>query len=217
MFAENRRLERKESILEAVEKKGFIINSVQDYTNAEAASIFLEGTGSIILDRINRKAYCALSPRADEGLFIEFCEDFDYFPVIFSAYQTVAETRKKIYHTNVMMCVGDHFAVVCLASIDDNKERKNVLMHLKQGGKQIIDISESQVHQFAGNMLQLKGSDEISYLVMSQSAFDCLEPAQIKTLEKYGTIISSPLPTIEACGGGSARCMMAEIFLPKST
>jgi hypothetical protein len=217
MFAKNRRLERKESILEGVEKQGFLINSVQDYTNAEAASVFLEGTGSVILDRINRKAYCALSPRADEELFIEFCEDFDYFPVIFSAYQAVAEARKKIYHTNVMMCIGDRFAVVCLASIDDKKERKNVLMHLKQDGKQIIDISESQVHQFAGNMLQLKGSDEIPYLVMSQSAFDCLEPAQIKVLENHGSIISSPLPTIEACGGGSARCMMAEIFLPKAT
>ena len=217
MFAKNRRLERKESILKGVEKKGFLINSVQDYTNAEADSVFLEGTGSIILDRINRKAYCALSPRADEGLFIEFCEDFDYFPVIFSAYQTVAKVRKKIYHTNVMMCIGDSFAVVCSTSIDDKKERKNVLMHLKQDGKQIIDISQNQVHQFAGNMLQLKGRDEIPYLVMSQSAFDCLESTQIKVLENHGSIISSPLTTIEACGGGSARCMMAEIFLPRAT
>ena len=217
MFAENRRLERKESILEGVEKQGFLINSVQDYTKAEAASVFLEGTGSIILDRINRKAYCALSPRADEDLFIEFCEDFDYFPIIFSACQTVLGVRKKIYHTNVMMCIGDSFAVVCLASIDDKKERKNVVKHLMQDSKQIVDISETQVQQFAGNMLQLKGSDEIPYLVMSQSAFDCLDDSQIKVLEKHSTIISSPLPTIEACGGGSARCMMAEIFLPKAT
>ena len=217
MFAENRRLERKESILEGVEKQGFLINSVQDYTKAEAASVFLEGTGSIILDRINRKAYCALSPRADEDLFIEFCEDFDYFPIIFSACQTVLGVRKKIYHTNVMMCIGDSFAVVCLASIDDKKERKNVVKHLMQDSKQIVDISETQVQQFAGNMLQLKGSDEIPYLVMSQSAFDCLDQSQIEVLEKYSTIITSPLPTIEACGGGSARCMMAEIFLPKAT
>ena len=116
-----------------------------------------------------------------------------------------------------MMCIGDCFAVVCLASIDDKKERKNVLTHLMRDGKQIIDISETQVHQFAGNMLQLKGSNEIPYLVMSQSAFDCLDDSQIKVLEKHSTIISSPLPTIEACGGGSARCMMAEIFLPKAT
>ena len=217
MFAENRRLERKESILEGVEKQGFLINSVQDYTKAEAASVFLEGTGSIILDRINRKAYCALSPRADEDLFIEFCEDFDYFPIIFSAYQTVLGVRKKIYHTNVMMCIGDSFAVVCLASIDDKKERKNVVNHLMQDSKQIVDISETQVQQFAGNMLQLKGSDEIPYLVMSQSAFDCLDQSQIEVLEKYSTIITSPLTTIEACGGGSARCMMAEIFLPKAS
>ena len=216
MFAKNRRLERKESVIKSIENQGFSIASVQDYTEAEAASVFLEGTGSVILDRINRKAYCALSPRADEGLFIEFCEDFDFFPVVFSAYQNVGEERLKIYHTNVMMCVGDTFAVVCLNAIDDKKERKNVLNHLKKDGKTIIEISENQVNQFAGNMLQLQGKNQSSYIAMSQAALESLGPDQIAALRNHGRIISSSLDTIEACGGGSARCMMAEIFLPKA-
>jgi len=216
MFAKNRRLERKESVIKSIENQGFSIASVQDYTEAEAASVFLEGTGSVILDRINRKAYCALSPRANEGLFIEFCEDFDFFPVVFSAYQNVGEERLKIYHTNVMMCVGDTFAVVCLNAIDDKKERKNVLNHLKKDGKTIIEISENQVNQFAGNMLQLQGKNQSSYIAMSQAALGSLGPDQIAALRNHGHIISSCLDTIEACGGGSARCMMAEIFLPKA-
>lgn len=216
MFAKNRRLERKESVVKSIENHGFSIAFVQDYTGAEAASVFLEGTGSVILDRINRKAYCALSPRADEGLFIEFCEDFDFFPVVFSAYQNVGEERLKIYHTNVMMCVGDTFAVVCLKAIDDKKERKNVLNHLKKDGKTIIEISENQVNQFAGNMLQLQGKNQSSYIAMSQAALESLGPDQIAALRNHGRIISSSLDTIEACGGGSARCMMAEIFLPKA-
>ena len=216
MFAENRRLERKDSILEAVEAEGFNIETVVDYTEAESDGYYLEGTGSILLDRENQKAYCALSARADEELFIEFCEDFEYTPVLFSAYQTVNDRREKIYHTNVMMCLGTTFAVVCLASIDDKKERKNLLKHLHEDGKKVIEISEDQVNNFAGNMLQLKGVEDRSYLVMSQSAYDSLRPAQVQLLEAHATIISSSLDTIEACSGGSARCMMAEVFLPKT-
>jgi len=216
MFAENRRLERKDSILEAVEAEGFKIETVIDYTEAEADGFYLEGTGSILLDRVNQKAYCALSARADEELFIEFCEDFEYTPVVFSAYQTVNDKRELIYHTNVMMCLGTTFAVVCLASIDDKKERKNLLKHLHEDGKKVIEISEDQVNNFAGNMLQLKGAEDHSYLLMSQSAFDSLRPAQVQLLEAHATLISSSLDTIETCGGGSARCMMAEVFLPKT-
>jgi len=216
MFAKNRRLERKDSILEAVEAAGFVIETVVDYTEAETDGFYLEGTGSILLDRENQKAYCALSARADEELFIEFCEDFEYTPVVFSAYQTVNDKRKLIYHTNVMMCLGTTFAVVCLASIDDKKERKNLLKHLHEDGKKIIEISEDQVNNFAGNMLQLQGTDNRSYLVMSQSALDSLRPSQVQMLEEHATLLSSPLDTIEACGGGSARCMMAEVFLPKT-
>lgn len=216
MFAENRRLERREDILDKLETEGFIINNVMDYTSAEEEDVFLEGTGSVILDRVNRKAYCALSPRADENLFIEFCEDFEYFPVVFTANQTVNGQRKAIYHTNVMMSIAETFAVICLSSIDDKKERKSVITHLKADGKEIIDITEAQVANFAGNMLQVKTTSNERYLIMSQAAYDSLTKTQISTLEKHTKILSSSLNTIETCGGGSARCMMAEIFLPKT-
>lgn len=216
MFAENRRSERREDILVKLEEEGFKINQIVDYTSAEDEHVFLEGTGSIVLDRVNRKAYCAISPRADEDLFIEFCEDFEYTPVVFTANQTVEGKRKAIYHTNVMMALGETFAVICLASIDDKKERKNVIKHLMEDGKEIIDITEAQVNSFAGNMLQVKGSEDKNYMVMSQSAYDVLTTDQRALLIKHNHgIISSSLNTIETCGGGSARCMMAEVFLPK--
>lgn len=214
MFAENRRRERREEVLIRLEKEGFIINNVYDYTSAEDDGVFLEGTGSILMDRVNRKAYCALSARADEELLIEFCEDFEYTPVIFTAFQTVDGKRMPIYHTNVMMCLGEDFCVICLDSIDDPVEKKNVLHHLKKDGKEVIDITEIQMHHFAGNMLQVQGKDK-KYLVMSTAAHNSLTEAQIATLEKYSEILSSDLTTIETCGGGSARCMMAEVFLPR--
>jgi len=215
MFAENRRLERREDILDFLEEKGFEISNIVDYTAAEEDAFFLEGTGSLVLDRANEKAYCALSPRADEELFIEFCEDFDYAPVIFEAFQTVDGERKLIYHTNVMMCLGETFAVICADCIDDKKERKMVLENLKADKKEIILITEQQVNNFAGNMLEVKGANNKKYIVMSDSAYQVLSPKQISQLQKHGEILSSNLDTIEACGGGSARCMMAEVFLPK--
>jgi len=215
MFAENRREERREDILDILEENGFVINEIMDYTSAEEDGFYLEGTGSLLLDRENTKAYCALSPRADEELFIEFCEDFEYSPVIFEAFQTVNGERKLIYHTNVMMCIGDTFAVICADCIDDKKERKMVLDSLRGDEKEIILITEDQVNSFAGNMLEVKGADDRRYLVMSQSAHQSLTKKQIEKLEEHVTILSSNLDTIEACGGGSARCMMAEIFLPR--
>jgi hypothetical protein len=215
MFAENRRAERREDILDILEEKGFHIENIVDYTSAEDDGFFLEGTGSLLLDRANGIAYCALSPRADEELFIEFCEDFDMAPVIFSAYQTVNNERKLIYHTNVMMCLGSSYAVICADCIDDKQERKMVLDQLKKSGKEVILISEAQVNNFAGNMLELVGANQQKLLVMSVAALASLTADQIKKLEKHATIVSSSLDTIEACGGGSARCMMAEIFLPK--
>lgn len=216
MFAENRRFERREDILETLEEHGFKIDQIVDYTSAEEEDVFLEATGSLLLDRVNRKAYCVLSPRADEDLLIEFCEDFEYTPVPFTSNQTVDGERKPIYHTNVMMCLGETFAVICLSSIDDKKERKNVIKHLKADGKDIIDITEAQVNSFAGNMLQVNGANDKRYLIMSQVAYDSLTKNQIQTLEKHSEILSSSLDIIEACGGGSARCMMAEVFLPKA-
>ena len=214
MFAENRRRERREEVLIRLENEGFIINNVYDYTPAEDEGIFLEGTGSLLLDRVNHKAYCALSARADEELLIEFCEDFEYLPVIFTANQTVDGKRLPIYHTNVMMCLAEKFCVICLDTIDDAAEKKNVVQHLKKDGKEIIKISEAQMHHFAGNMLQLQGKDK-KYLVMSAAAHKSLNKEQVAAIEKHCEILSSDLTTIETCGGGSARCMMAEVFLPK--
>ena len=186
-----------------------------DYTDAEKENIFLEGTGAMILDRVNRKAYCALSPRADEDLFIEFCEDFEYTPVIFKAYQQVGNEQLPIYHTNVMMALGVDFAVVCLDTITDKSERKNLLHHLKEDKKEVINITPEQMCQYAGNMLQVQGKNS-TYLVMSDAAYNALTPQQIQTIEKHTQILHSNLETIETCGGGSARCMMAEVFNPSN-
>lgn len=200
MFAENRRGERREDVLDILEANGFVIEEIMDYTSAEEDGFYLEGTGSIVLDRENGKAYCALSPRADEELFIEFCEDFEYSPVIFEAFQTVDGERKLIYHTNVMLCVGDTFAVICADCIDDKKERKMVLDSLRADGKEIILITEAQVNSFAGNMLEVRGSDDRRYLVMSSSAYQSLSKKQIAQLEEHLTILSSSLDTIENRG-----------------
>ena len=215
MFAENRRNERREDVLDFLEEKGFVIENVVDFSSAEEEGMFLEGTGSLVLDRANSKAYCALSPRADEELFIEFCEDFDCAPVIFEAFHTVDGKKELVYHTNVMMSVGEDFAVICADMIADKKERKMVLDSLRADNKDIVLITESQVNNFAGNMLQLLGADK-KYIVMSEAARKVLTTKQIEQLEQYGEILSSDLDTIEACGGGSARCMLTEIFLPRA-
>ncbi|UZO79225.1 arginine deiminase-related protein [Aquimarina sp. ERC-38] len=217
MFAPNRRLERRQEVLQQVEEAGFMIENVLDYTTAEDEELFLEGTGSLVLDRVHQKAYCALSERANEGLVVEFCEDFEFTPVIFTAYQTVGNKRLPIYHTNVMMSVASSFAMICLDSIDNKKERKNVVKHLKQDGKEIIDLTEAQINQFAGNTLQVTNNIGEELLVMSQSAYHSLTKGQLAIISKHSKILYSDLTTIETLGGGSARCMMAEVFLPKKT
>lgn len=216
MFAENRRTERRPEVLDQLEKDGFTISNIVDYTSAEDEDVFLEGTGSLLLDRVNRKAYCCLSPRAHEELLIEFCEDFEYTPVIFTAYQSVEGERLPIYHTNVMMALGENYAVICLDSIDDKKERKNVLKHLKDDNKEVITITEDQVAAFAGNMMQVHNTAGERILVMSDQAYQSLTADQIKKLEAYNEILHPSIEMIETLGGGSVRCMMAEVFLPKS-
>lgn len=216
MFAENRRKERREDVLDLLEEKGFQIDEITDYTSAEEDDLFLEGTGSMIFDRENQKVYAALSPRADEQLIIEFAEDHELLPIVFTAYQTVEGKRLPIYHTNVMMSIASTFSVICLDTIDDKKERKMVVKSLQEDGKEIIEITEEQVNHFAGNMLQVHNASGEKFLVMSSQAYESLRDDQIKKIEKHCRIIHSPLDTIEACGGGSARCMMAEIFLPKN-
>ena len=216
MFAKNRRNERREDVVKCIEKNGYPINNVIDYSFAEESNIYLEGTGSIVLDRLNKKAYCAISERSNEDLLIEFCEDFEYSPIIFSAFQSVKEVRELIYHTNVMMCVADNFVIICLDCIDNKKERNNVISHLKGDGKEIIEISENQVNSFAGNMLQILDRNNNPLLIMSESAYNVLTSFQKDIINKYVKIVFSSLNTIETYGGGSARCMMAEVFLPKS-
>lgn len=211
MFAENRRRERRMDIIDKLKKEGLEITKIIDYTAAEADNLFLEGTGSLLLDRVNKKAYCALSVRADESLVRQFCKDFYYTPVLFVANQSVNNERKAIYHTNVMMALGETFAVICLDSIDNKVQAEEVIRNLKADEKEIIEITEDQMHSFAGNMLQVKGAKEKKYLAMSQQAFESLTQEQIKRIEKHCSILSSDLTTIETLGGGSARCMMAEV------
>jgi hypothetical protein len=212
MFAKNRRLERREDVLEIVEKNGFKIKNIIDYTSAEEENLFLEGTGSMVLDRVNKIAYCALSPRSNEEIFIEFCEDLEYTPVVFRANQIIDGKRKSIYHTNVMMSVGKDFVIICLKTISDKKQRKHVADALTNSDKEIINITEEQVNNFAGNIIQLTSKDKKDYIVMSKNAHKSLSKAQIKIIEKHGKIISSDINTIETCGGGSLRCLITEIF-----
>jgi hypothetical protein len=214
MYAENRRDERREDIFDTlVDEHDFSIEEIKDFTEFEEHDKFLEGTGSVVLDRENKICYAAISIRTDEIAVMQFCGEFGYRPVCFTANQDVDGERMAIYHTNVMMCVADTFAVICLDTIDDEMERENIAENLKETAKEIIEITEEQNQRFAGNMLQVMGDKP--YLVMSNSAYNSLSESQIKTIENHCPIIYSSLDTIEACGGGSARCMMAEIFLPK--
>ena len=211
MFAENRRLERSENVIVFLEENNVKINEVIDYSEAEKNNFFLEGTGSMVLDRINKKTYCSISERTSENLIDEFCSDFNYMPIIFNSFHTVDSKRQKIYHTNVMMCVGKKYAVICLDSIDNKNERNKVIQSLEDDNKEIIIISEDQLNSFAGNMIELIVNKN-SFLIMSQIAYNSLNKNQIERLSKYSKIISSSVDTIEKCGGGSVRCMIAEIF-----
>ncbi len=208
MFAPNRRLERREAILDIVEENGFEIQNVIDYSEAENEGFFLEGTGSMVLDRINKIAYLSVSPRSDEDLFIEFCEDQEYSPVIFSSnFQ-----NQSIYHTNVMMSIATDFAIVCSEVITDKKERQSVLKHLKESGKEIISITASQMQSFAANVLELKDKNSKPFLAMSTTAYNSFTEAQRNKIQSYLPILHSDVSTIEKNGGGSVRCMIAEVF-----
>ena len=215
MFAPNRRTERREDVPLVLEHQfGFDVRQIIDFTEFESHNKFLEGTGSIVLDRVNRKAYAALSDRTDARALEHFCDQLDFEPVAFQAFQTADNQRLPIYHTNVMMSIGSGYAVVCLDCIDSDDERKQVVNAIAQDGLELIAITEEQVNQFAGNMLELTGDDG-PVLVMSASAYQSLVPEQIEKLQQHTTLLHAPLPTIETCGGGSARCMIAEIHLPK--
>jgi hypothetical protein len=213
MFAENRRAERRIEILQRIEREGFKIKKIIDYSFYEKENRFLEGTGSLVLDRKNRIAYAALSQRTDKEVLRRFCDDNKFAPVVFSAFQTVDEKRLPVYHTNVMMCVGETFAVVCLQSIDNKDERERIVQSLLDTKKEIIEITESQMSCFAGNMLQINNRDGEKFLAMSETAFSSLNVEQIKQIGQHSNILRCNIPTIETVGGGGIRCMMSEIFL----
>ncbi|MFL2607891.1 MAG: citrulline utilization hydrolase CtlX [Flavobacteriaceae bacterium] len=215
MLAMSRRMERRPEILDFLKYQGFIINNIIDYSPAEKDFRFLEGTGSMTLDRKNKIAYCSISERSNKELFVKFCKDFKYTPVSFHSFQNVAKKRLPIYHTNVMMCLAESYCIICLECIDDIEEIDNIINFLENSGKELIEISENQVEKFAGNMLELINNKGESILVMSKSAENSLNENQKNIITKYSTIVSSDINTIEVCGGGSARCMIAEIFLPK--
>jgi len=210
MYAANRRLERKQHVIDTV-RSLFEIKSQIDLSSYESKNIFLEGTGSMVLDRDNKIAYACLSPRTDKKVLEDFCKQTGFKPVSFRA---VDSKGREIYHTNVMMCVADRYVVICLESIDDKTERENVTTAITGSDKEIIEISFDQMNHFAGNMLQVENVSGQKLLVMSSQAFRSLTKQQVDKLSSYNNIIHSPLVTIETNGGGSARCMMAEVHLP---
>ncbi|MEQ6165833.1 arginine deiminase-related protein [Ekhidna sp. MALMAid0563] len=213
MYAKNRRLERREDIVAGLKAK-FKVSDVVSFTNWEQKAAYLEGTGSLLLDRQNKIAYAAISDRTMPEVLEDFCDEAGFDPVTFHALQTVDGKRLPIYHTNVMMCLGEDFSVVCLDSIDDLEERENLVETLEETDKEIIEITEEQKEQFAGNMLQVLGKDDQRLVVMSSAAFHSLSDEQKAQLSKHGKLVHSDIHTIEKLGGGSARCMMAEIFNP---
>jgi hypothetical protein len=211
MCAPNRRAERRPDILAALAEQ-FQLTEVVDLSGYEADGRFLEGTGSIVFDHRHRVAYAGLSPRTDAALFAEVAARLGYRPVAFHARDAQG---RLIYHTNVMMCLGADFAVLCLESIPEEAERAAVLGSLTASGHAIVDISLAQVARFAGNMLTLQAAKGPELLVMSQSAYDALNEAQRQQLSQYAELLPLAIPTIETIGGGSARCMLAEVWLPE--
>ena len=217
MKAENRRLERREEIFQILNKWGFTTDALIDLTGLEEEGVFLEGTGSIVFDHDQRIAYLARSQRADEQAFVSLCGQLKYTPVVFSAFQDTPAGPQPIYHTNVLMCMTNTYALICLDTIHDAAERAAVVQAIKDSGKDILEITKEQKIQFAGNMLLVKGAMDKLCLVMSGSAYRALTPKQVARIELDHTIIYSDLPTIETLGGGSARCMLAEIYLPQKS
>ena len=211
MYAKNRRLERNDKIIKFIESKGIEIDFINDYSEAENHNLFLEGTGSMVLDRLNKKSYGSLSERTAESLVEEFCDEFNYMPIIFKSYQSIDKERKLIYHTNVMMCIANNYSIICLDSIDSLIDKQIVLKSLEDDNKEIIEINENQLNSFAGNMIELVFQNH-SFLIMSSKAYKSLTKNQIKKIEKFSKIVHSSVETIENCGGGSVRCMIAEVF-----
>lgn len=211
MCAEIRRQERRQDIIDRL-RDDFMITNVMDLSGHEDEARFLEGTGSMVLDRKNRIAYACISPRTDRGVFEIACTHLGYVAHPFEAFD---ESGMAIYHTNVMMNIGEDFAVICLGSITDLQQRSAIVEKLKQTGHDIVDISFDQMNRFAGNMLALRTKDNKTVLAMSQSAYESLTDKQRLQLTQYCELLPLSVNAIESAGGGSVRCMIAEIFLPR--
>jgi hypothetical protein len=211
MQAENRRLERDLNMLKKTTFNRFFVTDIKDLSPFETKGEYLEGTGSMVLDRENKIAYACLSPRTHPDVIKAFRAESGYTSILFHA---TDQNGKAIYHTNVMMCMGDEFVVICLNAVTDAAEKNLLMASFEQTNKQVIEISQQQLNEFAGNMLELKNDKGERLLIMSTRALASLKPEQIKTLKKYCKIISSNLETIENIGGGSARCMIAEVHFP---
>lgn len=212
MMVESRRAERRSDLVQRLSKE--LDAEVVDYTSWELKGKFLEGTGSMVLDRTNKICYASLSQRTHREVLDQFCRDFQYKPVIFEATPRGPDGElMPVYHTNVVFSIGDTFGVICSASIKDHNQRENVLENVKSTGKELVDITESQTCMFAGNCLQLHSKSGEKLLVMSTAAYESLEEHQLTVLQRHvDHILHVALPTLEALGGGSARCMQAEIF-----
>tara|TARA_B100000575_G_scaffold273970_1_gene257344 strand:- start:6553 stop:7458 length:906 start_codon:yes stop_codon:yes gene_type:complete len=208
MYAYNRRFERDSKVLKKLSNCGINIKLIKDYSKYENENKFLEGTGSIVLDRRTQTAYCSISKRSNLDLFKKFCQDMNYTPVVFNS----SFESKPIYHTNVMMSVCNDFVIISLDTIYDIKERQNIIKNLDNSGLKIIDITLEQMTSFLGNCIQLVNSDLSPILVMSSRAYKSITRTQLKEIESFTDIIHSDIQTIENNGGGSARCMIAEIF-----
>jgi hypothetical protein len=211
MLAPSRRPERRRDIIEKLETSGFRVSKVIDLTRHENQGRFLEGAGSVVFDHAERIAYAGISPRTDEQVLNELCEKLAYRPVTFRAFQ---ENGDLILHTDMTMSIGDRFVVFCGDAITDAGERKRVLDSLKASGREIIPIDLKQLERFAGNVLQLRTKDG-SVLAISTSACLVLRPDQRDAIQRFTRIVESPLPIFEGIGRGSARCMMADVYLPR--
>jgi hypothetical protein len=212
MMAPNRRWERREEILEQVVQRGaFHVSRTIDLTHREAEEKYLEGTGSLVLDRVNRVAYACTSPRTDLDVLGEFAQQLDYDIMSFGA---ADDAGRAVYHTNVLMAIGAAFATVCGEAISQPAHRAAVFSKLRATAHEVIDISRQQMTKFAGNMLELASSNG-NLIVLSSTALESLEPAQRRLLESHAKLLPVPIPTVERVGGGSVRCMLAEIHLPK--
>lgn len=218
MFAPNRRRERREYFLHSLAQDlDLELDSFVDFTEFEEHEVFLEGTGSLILDRVNRLAYAAIGPRTDHRAAEQFCEEFGYDLCAFTAHQTTGDIEAPIYHTNVMLAIGTDWVVVCPDIIGDPVERQEVLDALSGSGRTIVAISPDQVNGFAGNVLEVRNAEGMPLIAMSTAAHDAFTPEQREVLTSFAPIVHAPIPTIERLGGGSVRCMLAEVFLPNNT